>query len=234
MNNNLILIKVKERLNKLDSQDYDNIETWKIQEAFNKAQLEFCRNQIHGNNQRKEGDESTKMLIDDMQLLLTEFKMNNLTPFQKYTETDPLPADYLWYKRLSCNSISKCCGKNSMTIYLDVNADVDNLLIDEFKRPSVEWGETFATLINNTARIYTNNEFEVGDVILTYYRLPRTIRFAGAWDYDLNQIEPVNVQCELKDDIIEIIVNDTVAILAGDTEMFNQVSRNKQSATLNN
>ena len=37
MENQAILLKVKQRLNKLASDDYDNIETWQILEAFNKG-----------------------------------------------------------------------------------------------------------------------------------------------------------------------------------------------------
>ena len=33
-----ILLKVQERLNKLASNDYDNIQNWQIVEAFNKGQ----------------------------------------------------------------------------------------------------------------------------------------------------------------------------------------------------
>ena len=55
MNVATIQIKVKERLNKLASNDYDNIECWQIVEAFNKAQLQWLRRQLHGFNQFKEG-----------------------------------------------------------------------------------------------------------------------------------------------------------------------------------
>ena len=37
MNNDTLQLKLKQRLNKLDSQDYDNIEPWQMIEAFNKA-----------------------------------------------------------------------------------------------------------------------------------------------------------------------------------------------------
>ena len=57
MLNSTIQIKVKERLNKLDSLDYDNIECWQIVEAFNKVQIEWARRQLHGGNIYKEGDE---------------------------------------------------------------------------------------------------------------------------------------------------------------------------------
>ena len=56
MLNSTILIKVKQRLNKLDSQDYINVEAWQILEAFNKAQVDWCRRNLHGTNTTKEGD----------------------------------------------------------------------------------------------------------------------------------------------------------------------------------
>ena len=71
MLNNTIVIKVKQRINKLDSQDYDNLECWQIVEAFNKAQVEWCRRQLHGLNIVKEGDEQSTRRKDDLQVLLT-------------------------------------------------------------------------------------------------------------------------------------------------------------------
>ena len=48
MLNSTITIKIKQRINKLDSQDYDNITCWQIVESFNKAQVEWSRRQLHG------------------------------------------------------------------------------------------------------------------------------------------------------------------------------------------
>ena len=56
MNNATLQLKLKQRLNKLDSQDFDNIEPWQMIEAFNKAQVEWCRRNLHGGNMYKEGD----------------------------------------------------------------------------------------------------------------------------------------------------------------------------------
>jgi hypothetical protein len=70
MLNSTIVIKVKQRINKLDSQDYDNIECWQIVEAFNKAQVEWSRRQLHGLNIVKEGDEQSTRRKDDLQVLL--------------------------------------------------------------------------------------------------------------------------------------------------------------------
>ena len=50
MNNTIIQLKIKQRLNKLDSQDYDNLECWQIVDAFNKGQVNWCRRNLHGLN----------------------------------------------------------------------------------------------------------------------------------------------------------------------------------------
>ena len=60
MTNDLLQIKLRQRLNKLSSNDFDNLECWQIIEAFNKAALQWCRRQLHGMNQYKEGDEGSQ------------------------------------------------------------------------------------------------------------------------------------------------------------------------------
>ncbi len=234
MNNNLLQIKIKERLNKLASLDYDNIECWQIVEAFNKAQFEWVRSQVHGNNLRKEGDESTKMLIDDLQKLLTNEPLPVTSKDAgKYFLTNDIPADYLYFKRLSINSVVECCGSREMVVYLAEAADVNNLLVDAFKKPSAEWGETFAVMADNKYEIYANKEFTVANVVLTYYRKPVQISFDNCTDIATGN-PTANVECEFKDDIVELIIDNTCSILAGDMELFNQHTRTRQNEQINN
>ena len=86
MNNQLLQIKIKERLNKLDSDDYENITCWQIQEAFNKAQREWVRRQIDGINQKREGRESSSQSIADLQNLLNAVAKNFNIPGLKATK----------------------------------------------------------------------------------------------------------------------------------------------------
>ena len=231
MNNVLLQIKIKERLNKLASMDYDNIECWQIAEAFNKAQLEWVRRQFNGVNAMKEGDESSSMKMDDLQILLEEFPIN-VTNHDLYADTANLPSDYLHYKRISCNAQTDCCPARALVVSLASVADVDNLLIDVLRNPSAEWGETFCTLQGGKYRIYTNGKFLVKDTILTYYRKPRTVSFTGCVDIETGNPSS-NVECEFKDDIAEILVDDTVAILAGDIESTNQYTISKTNSNSN-
>lgn len=232
MNNNVLQIKIKERLNKLSSMDYDNIECWQVAEAFNKAQLEWVRRQVHGKNPLMEGDESSKMMIDDLQVLLSDRPLNG-TQKEMFFESVVLPSDYLYFKRFVIKGKNECCPDRRIVAYLAEEADVDNLLFDTFRQPSFDWGETFATLGANKARIYTAKQFTVSDLRLVYYRKPRPISFDGCVDIATGN-PTTNVECEFKDDIVELLIEETCLILAGDIESPLQIQRTTQNVIRNN
>lgn len=233
MNNNLLQIKIKQRLNKLGSFDYDNIECWQIQEAFNKAQLEWVRRRLHGLNALKESSEQSVTVVDDLQILLSELELRGVEK-PKYFETDSIPANYLHFVRVSANVKNDCCPKRALTtIYQAEEANVDILLADSFKSPSFEWAETFCTILGDKIRIYTNGHFTVHDARLVYYRKPKDIQILGCTNITNGQAYTTAVECELKDDICEIIADEAAAILAGDIESMNQYQREVQNAQRN-
>jgi hypothetical protein len=233
MLNSTITIKMKQRLNKLDSQDYDNILCWQVVESFNKAQVEWSRRQLHGINLVKEGDEQSTRRKDDLQVLLDKTTITNLTDKGDYSFLN-LPGDYFQWKRIDVFAQKDCCDKRRMVIYLAEEGNVSLLLRDKLKQPSFEWGETFATLINNNINIYTNGEFNIPEAELTYYRQPRKIQIQDCVDPYTGIISTLNVECEFKDDIIELIIDEAVSILAGDIESGNQFSRTQESAERSN
>lgn len=233
MLNSTIVIKVKQRLNKLDSQDYDNLQTWQILEAFNKGQVDWCRRQIVGTNLLKQGDEQSRRRVDDLQVLMTPAPLV-VTNKGLYYEA-PLPGDYFEYKKLDASAITKDCGNGRpLIIYQGEEVNVPSLLRDDNKKPSFEWGETFATLVNNTFRIYTNGEFTLNSAECLYYRQPTYVQIAGVADAYTNLVSTVDVACEFKDDVVELLIDECAKILAGDIESMNQMQRNSQSVEQNN
>jgi len=234
MQNSVLTIKIKQRLNKLDSNDYDNIECWQVVESFNKAQVEWTRRQLHGINIVKEGDEQSTRRIDDLQVLLTNTSLV-LNKYDKMLTASDLPENYLQWKRVDAFANSDCCDINRrMVIYLAEEANVNNLLRDVAKRPSFEWGETFATLINNKLNVYTDDTFTINNADLIYYRQPIKIQIQNCVDPYTGVASTTNVQCEFKDDIIEVIIDEAASILAGDIESGNQFSRGTETAERNN
>jgi len=223
---------MKERLNKLDSQDYDNINCWQIVESFNKAQVEWVRRQLHGINLTKEGDEGSTRRKDDLQVLLETF--NLATTDKEYYYTGQLPQEYLQWKRVDVMTKKGCCEKRPMMVYLAEEGNLRELLRDKGKQPSFEWAETFATLKGGNVNIYTNGDFDVESAQLIYYRQPIKIQITGCSDPYTGVISTTEVECEFKDDIIELIIDEAISILAGDMESINQFSRGTETAERNN
>lgn len=233
MNNQTLQIKLKQRLNKLASNDYDNIECWQIVEAFNKAQVEWVRRQLHGNNMFREGDEMSKRRIDDLQILLEEVNLPGFST-NDYFESTGIPANYMEFKRISAFATSECCPEpRSMTVYLAEEANVDLLMRDPLKRPDYDWGETYCTWLGNDIRVY-RRDFNITTVNLTYYRQPTLIEIAGCQNPYDGSSTTVDVESDFKDDIMEVLLDETAAVIAGDIENFNQYQTNQQDAERNN
>jgi hypothetical protein len=232
MLNSTIFIKLKQRLNKLDSQDYDNIECWQVVEAFNKVQVEWPRRQLHGMNISKEGDEQSTRRIDDLQVLLetSDISLDNkdIYVFGK------IPNDYLQWKRVDIEASNDCCSGRRMKVYLAEEANLNQLLDDVSKQPNFKWAETFATLKGDNVNIYHDKKFDIKKASLIYYRQPIRIQIKGCIDPYTNVESTEEITCEFKDDIIELLIDETASIIAGDIESGNQFSRGSQGAERNN
>ena len=234
MTNDLLQIKLRQRLNKLSSNDFDNLECWQIIEAFNKSQLQWCRRQLHGMNQYKEGDEGSQRRVDDLNILLVEQQLSG-SQNASYFESNELPDNYLEYKRLSTQAKGDCCkDPYSMTVYLVEEANIDLILRDPLKKPDFEWAETIATFIGNTVRIYRDTDFSIVSPTLTYYRKPITIQFPGCINPQDGSDSTVDVECEFRDDIVELIIDEAASLIAGDIENMLQMQRGMQSAERSN
>lgn len=378
MNNSVLQLKFKQRLNKIASNDYDNIECWQIIEAFNKAQISWCRRQLHGTNTFREGDEASKRRIDDLQILLTTVELTgaDFAYDEKYGYFqsdnfnliyDPTLGNYLEYKRIEVKAVQaldpvppippeyienkfahymfwtrcpagtqdpctvqeykdwcsdwietedpaawnqmtqlldgadplfgafiatedmiqdmlidgcldapqyqvfdennygpyfdqtgdptlvegtgvegipgriapgaskeKCCREaRTMTVYLSEVANTDILLRDPLKNPDFEWGETFCTFQDNEVRIW-RKDFFVLHAHLIYYRKPVFIEIEGCIDPYTSQQSPADVECEFKDDIAELMIDEAISIIAGDISDPNQFQRGDSLMEKNN
>lgn len=226
MTNNLLQIKIKERLNKLASFDYDNLECWQIQEAFNKAQLDWVRRQAYAMNSRKEGVESSTGLVDDLRVLLTDTSLPIVNK-KEYAECK-IPENYLYYSRVDAYAYKDCCPKKRLTVYEVEESNISVILNSKNVCPSFEWSETVATFLGSNLRVYSNETFNITDVTLVYYRTPRKVQIKGCTNLDDGTIYTADQTCEFKDDIAEIIAMEAAGILAGDIESIMQYQRDEQ------
>jgi hypothetical protein len=235
MNNATIQLKIKQRLNKLASNDYDNIECWQIVEAFNKGQVDWCRRNLHGLNIVKEGDEQSTSRIDDLQILLVDYNPTLVDKITYYESSINIPTDYLRYKRISADATSSCCPNPvPLVVFMAEQGNVDLLLRDVNKKPNFEWAETFATFMSDRFQIYTNGEFVVTKATFTYYRQPVKIQINGCVNPYTQIQSTVNVECEFKDDLVELLIDEAAKIIAGDIESIVQMQRINSSVEGNN
>lgn len=233
MNNATIELKVMQRANKLASFDYDNIHKWQVVEAFNKGTVDWCRRQLHGTNLSKTGDEQSKRRIDDLQPLLREVKLS-MKKEDKYYGSEEWPEDYFEYKRISFVGTTDCCERDDFVIYLAEEANVDVLLRDPLRNPNFKWGTTFVTLANNVAKIWTNDKFEIPTATLHYYKQPLRVEWQGVSNPYTGQVSTVDVESEFKDDVVEVLIEECVKILSGDTENMPSVQIADKSVESNN
>jgi hypothetical protein len=231
MNNNLLQIKIKQRLNKLASLDYDNFECWQIQEAVNKAQIEWTRRQLYGYNIRKEGAEQSSGLVDDLQKLMVH-DASSVTKNGIYHQRT-LPDNYLHFVRTDVFGKNKCCDEKRIIVYQVEEANISIILDNDQKGPSWEWGETVATIMDGHIKIYTDDKFDITRCHLVYFRKPLEIQFNGCIDIKTGNVFTADQECEFNDDVAEIIVDQTAAILAGDIESMTQFQREQQAVQTN-
>lgn len=211
----LVVIKMRLRLNKLHSQDYDNVEDWKVMEAVNKAQLELMRKLIHGSGKQQEADEQSRVRIDDLQQFLLEVPLGGSNK-TGYFQSDALPDNYLWFKKVIPEAEKGNCQGVPLESTLVEEANVPVYMFDWNFSPSFEWRQTFHTLIGNSLRVYTGDNFQVQKLKLTYYRTPHQVDIAGYTHEDATSSS--NQDMEFKDDVAEIILDMAASILAADVE----------------
>lgn len=235
MNNSFIIVKIKDRCNKKDSSDYENIEPYQFLEAFNKAQDNWVRRQLQGINQTHTGAEESTRRIDDLQVLLVDW-VDTWTDKGLYWESNIFPDDYLQYCRISANIQEECksCPPRKLRAVFEGNeADVDLYLSDENRQPDFNWATTFTTISGNKFRLWTNDTFNILDPVVTYYRNPVHIQIAGQRNPDDGLISVVTIECEFPDSVIEVLCDEAAGIITGDIENWNQRQRLETSVEHN-
>jgi hypothetical protein len=155
MNNITIQLKVKERLNKLDSQDFDNLQAWQIIEAFNKGQVDmvnlyffYCINQTL--------EQYTKVVVPLKHGRLT--KDDLLTNILKYRINDG--------RRFNINGIHAYQFDSEIIEFLKNNecSTKEHLQVEDIEfKPMVELFQHYSSIfiiLNNEKTRHTKKMYE--------------------------------------------------------------------------
>jgi hypothetical protein len=207
-----LVYEFKLMINKVNRQDNVDIPAEDIIVYLNRAQMSWIKTKINPNNVYKVGYESIQKRIDDLQVLkkssvpLSPIKTNDLfyTGFSCSLED---VADYMFYVDSVCVAKKQDCKKN-LTIDLVRQGDLPTMYVDANFSPSFPWRSTLATIGDNKLYVYTDGEFTIEDVYLTYLRYPQNVDILGYTKLD--GTSSMNVNCELpeyaKGDIVDLAV----------------------------
>ena len=212
-----IIIKVKKRVNKDDTNDFDNLSLFSIIEAYNKAQLNIINLLSDGNNIFKAGIEATTKRIDNLSILINSEPLSlGKTKQGKYYISGFFPDNYMRYlSSYSLGSNGKC-NEKSILHYPFEEGNIELIKRNENQNANFEWGEAPITIADNKIKVHTDDKFSIKDIFLTYMRYPVEVDIAGYVKQDGTNSTTVNP--ELPTDIVEMCIDEAVRILQGDIQ----------------
>lgn len=117
-----------------------------------------------------------------------------------------LPKDYFDLADLRANATKGECQRLISCAELQTE-NLNEILQDEFNKPSFEWDEVPYTINSNELSIYVDN-FLISEILLNYYRYPNQIGLINEQDPESDFISNLTIEWDDKvlDDIVSIMV----------------------------
>lgn len=211
----------KQKLNKIDSNQYRNLKIpeidWKLNEALNI----FILNQYAPKIERNSGFETSQRNIDSIRpLVKKEFFKTSQIGKKEFLLT--LPRDYTFYLSLNAEMKRGSC-EPIMTRATFVQHD-DYFERTEFYSSSYEWEQVNFRFVDKGVVLYSDGSFNIDRVELTYLRKHSYIHNAqdflptGSYKLDDGTILTGMVNCELPDFTHSEIVDIAVLVSTGDLQ----------------
>lgn len=226
-----LLYRLDQKLNKVASETHQSIPVEDKILALQEAQMRLIKKKVNLNNLYKIGFDGFKVRYEDLQGLVVPYE--KLTPslskepITAYEVTIPekyyLPIDII----LSCSK--KGCTKHRVDIKRIVkHGDVTTWVNNPHYTPSFAYQETFAAISNNKIICYTNDDFTIEEMRVSYLRYPAKIDFEGYITLDSQPSQTVN--CELPEYLEDELLELTVMELGFDTENNNAAQAASQKS----
>jgi hypothetical protein len=221
-----LLYKIDQRLNKLSSNDHQEIQLEDKILALNEAQLKLIKTKYSGTSvPNRVGFDGMKKRYQDIENLIVDFKENFLT----LEEVDPylnqwegslseLNPKYMLYADAYILADKDRCKNRVIWINKDLvkHGDIQFLLNSTDFAPSFEYQETFNVITGNKISIFTDGSFTPSKLFMMYVRYPKYIDKEGYVKFDGKA--STNEDCELNDYLEDELLDLTIANLADYTE----------------
>jgi len=221
-----LLYKIDQRLNKLSTNDHQQIQLEDKILALNEAQIKLIKQKIDGISVVSGlGMDSFKKRYEDLQSLVVPYDKGKLSltlvdPILNRWEaklTDLVP-DYMFYQDAYILADKGVCKNRKIWINRDLakHGDLQFIVNNENYKPSFEYQETFNWLSSDAISVFTDGTFTPKGIYIMYMRYPVYIDKEGYVKFD--GTESTNVDCELEAYLEDELLDLTVLNLAEYTE----------------
>lgn len=221
-----LLYKIDQKLNKLSTNEHQQIQLEDKILALNEAQIKLIKQKVDGTSVVNGlGFDSFKKRYEDLQRLVEHFEdhplsLNLVNPHlnQYSASIEELTPKYMFYVDSYILADKGRCKDRRIQINQDLakHGDVQVLLNNEHYKPSFEYQETFNFLSSDEISIFTDGSFVPTKLYLSYLRYPQYIDKEGYIKFDGSESQ--NVDCELEEYLEDELLDLTVQNLAMYTE----------------
>jgi len=219
-----LLYKIDQKMNKLATNEHQQIQLEDKLFALNGAQLQLIKQKVDGisipsglgfDSFRKRYEDLEKLVTDYQALVLTNMK-DSLNQWEAdLTKLDP---EYMLYVSSYLLADKGLCKDRIVWVNggLAKHADISLLLKNSHYKPSFEYQETIGMVFSDKMSIFTDGTFTPKELHISYLRYPVAIDKEGYVDFD-GEVSG-NVDCELPEYLGDELIDLAVQNLAMYTE----------------
>jgi hypothetical protein len=221
-----LLYQIDQKLNKLSSNEHQQIQLEDKILALNEAQIKLIKQKVDGFSTTSGlGEDAFKKRYEDLQSLVVNYNNGSLPLTLKNAEINQWTANihalipkYMFYVDSYVIADKGRCKNRKIWINKDLakHGDLSMLLNNTHYKPSFEYQETFNFLSSDEISIFTDGTFTPKDIYISYFRYPQYINKEG---YIMLDGQPSTDQdCELETYLEDELLDLTVQNLAMYTE----------------
>lgn len=221
-----LLYKIDQKLNKLSSNEHQQIQLEDKILALNEAQIKLIKQKVDGQNTVSGlGLDAFKKRYEDLQSLVVNYNDGELPLKLKDSEINQWTAKvhelvpkYMFYIDSYVMADKGRCKNRKIWINRDLakHGDLQYCLNNTHYRPSFEYQETFNFLSSDEISVFTDGTFTPTKINVSYMRYPVYINKEG---YIMLDGKPsYNQNCELETYLEDELLDLTVQNLAMYTE----------------
>jgi len=221
-----LLYKIDQRLNKLSTNDHQQIQLEDKILALNEAQIKLIKQKVDGfATVSGLGLDAFKKRYEDLQSLVMTYnhqpldlKVKNKGLNQWFAKLNDLSPKYMFYIDSYVLADKGKCKDRQIWINRDLakHGDLQFILNNTHYKPSFEYQETFNFLSSDEISVFTDGTFTPKKIYISYMRYPVYIDKEGYIKFD--GTPSADQDCELETYLEDELLDLTVQNLAMYTE----------------